>query len=158
LFEIQGNPEAMRFTYCAPDRAATERYVEAYSARFVEDGFAPWVAVCKTDRRVVGWGGLNRDPGAPQWGPEVSYFLHPSYWGRGLASELVRASVDLAFRELKLAALSAFTKAENQASARVLRKAGFWLVSYISELDRDRYSLTAPDWRKANRQEADGRR
>jgi hypothetical protein len=35
----------MWFTYCAPDREATASYIESYSKRFREDGFAPWTAV-----------------------------------------------------------------------------------------------------------------
>jgi ribosomal-protein-alanine N-acetyltransferase len=141
LFEIQSDPEAMRYTYVAPDRDATARYLEAYAARFSEDGFAPWTAVLHREGRVVGWGGLNRDPEAPEWGTEVAYFIHPSYWGRGLATELVQASLQLAFRRLGLKEVLAFTKRENLASQRVLEKAGFAYVCYVPELERDRYSV-----------------
>ena len=109
LFEIQGNPEAMRFTYCASTREDTAWHLEAYAARFVEDGFAPWTVVCRADEQVVGWGGLNRDPKAPHWGTEVSYFLHPRYWGRGFATELATASLQHAFGELGLSEVDAFT-------------------------------------------------
>lgn len=68
LFEIQGDRDAMRHTYVAPDREATTAFLDAYSARFTEDGFAPWVAVLRTERRVIGWGGLNRDPKNPAGG------------------------------------------------------------------------------------------
>ena len=96
---------------------------------------------------MIGWGGLNCDPHAPQWGVEVSYFIHPTCWGRGLATEIVSAALDLAFGELELARVSAFTRPENHASARVLRKAGFRRVDYIAELERDRYSISARDWK-----------
>jgi RimJ/RimL family protein N-acetyltransferase len=102
LFEIQSDPEAMRYTYVAPDRDATARYLEAYAA---------------------------------------PYFIHPSYWGRGLATELVQASLQLAFRRLGLKEVLAFTKRENLASQRVLEKAGFAYVCYVPELERDRYSV-----------------
>jgi RimJ/RimL family protein N-acetyltransferase len=45
LFEIQRDAEAMRHTYVAPDRAATDRFLQRYAARFASDGFAPWTAV-----------------------------------------------------------------------------------------------------------------
>lgn len=138
LFEIQGNPKTMRFTYCAATRKDTARYLEAYAARFAEDGFAPWVVVYRADEHVVGWGGLNRDPKAPHWGTEVSYFFHPHYWGRGFATELVTASLQHAFRDLGLSELHAFTRPANHASARVLQKAGFSRLDYVPELARDR--------------------
>ena len=141
LFEIQGDPEAMQFTYCAPSREDTARHLETYAARFAEDGFSPWTAVCRSNARVVGWGGLNRDPKAPHWGTEVSYFFHPAYWARGLATELVTASLELAFGALGLPEVGAFTKPSNRASARVLRKTGFSFVCYVPELGRDRYRV-----------------
>lgn len=54
LFEIQGDAEAMRFTYVAPDRDATAAHVQAHAARFDEDGFAPWTAVLTSERRITG--------------------------------------------------------------------------------------------------------
>lgn len=149
LFEIQGDHDAMRHTYTAPDREATAAYLNAYSARFPEDGFAPWVAVLREERRVVGWGGLNRDPKDPHWGVEVAYFIHRSYWGRGLASELVHASLALAFRDLRLPEVVAFTRPANHASSRVLIKAGFIFLRHVAELERDQYVITPDSWKGA---------
>ena len=134
LFEIQGNPDAMRHTYCAASREATERYLERY---------APWTVLLRSENRIVGWGGLNRDPDAPHWGTEVSYFIHPSYWGRGLATELVEASLGLAFGSLGLGAVCAYSRPENRASHQVLRKTGFVWVRYVPELERDQYRVVA---------------
>lgn len=144
LFEIQGDPEAMRHTYVALDRDATAAYLEKYAARFHEDGFAPWTALLRKEGRVVGWGGLNRDPSAPEWGTEVSYFIHRSYCGRGLATELVQASLRLAFDEIGLSEVGAFTRPANQASQRVLEKTGFVFVRYVDELERDQYRIERP--------------
>jgi ribosomal-protein-alanine N-acetyltransferase len=149
LFEIQGDPDAMRHTYVAPDRQATARYVDSYSARFPMDGFAPWVAVLRAENRVVGWGGLNRDPKEPHWGIEVAYFIHRLYWGRGLATELVQASLSLGFRELGLAQIVAFTRPANHASGRVLTKSGFLFVRHVPELERDQYVATPDSWNGA---------
>ncbi|MDJ0864474.1 MAG: GNAT family N-acetyltransferase [Myxococcota bacterium] len=147
LFEIQGDLDAMRHTYVAPDLAATVHRLDAYAARFAEDGFAPWVAVLRSERRIVGWGGLNRDPEAPHWGVEVAYFIHRSYWGRGLAGELVHASLALAFRDLRLPEVVAFTRPANRASRRVLVRAGFVFARHVPELERDRYLVTPQDWK-----------
>ncbi len=125
LFAIQGDPVAMRFTSCAPTRAA------------------PWTAVLAGDGRVVGWGGLNRDPEAPEWGVEVAYYLSPSLWGRGLATELVRESVLHAFGDLALPEVSAFVRPENVASVRVLVKNGFERRRFVPQLERDEYLITA---------------
>lgn len=150
VFEIQGDREAMRYTYVAPDRDATARFLDAYAARFHLDGFGPWVALLKGESRVVGWGGLNKDPNAPHWGPEVSYFIHRSYQGRGLATELVRAALELAFRDLGLPEVSAFTMPGNAPSRRVLEKTGFVLVRYVPELERAWYVIRSGDARSGS--------
>ena len=141
LFAMQSDEDAMRYTHVARDRDATSRFLDAYAARFDEDGFAPWVAVMKSDGRIVGWGGLCKDPDAPEWGPEVAYFFHRQYWGRGLATELVRAALTCAFRDLELPEVFAFTRPANIASKRVLAKTGFRRLGYVAELGRDRYVI-----------------
>jgi RimJ/RimL family protein N-acetyltransferase len=141
LFAIQSDPEAMRFTYCSPSREATATRLEEYAARFSEDGFAPWTVVLAAEDRVIGWGGLNKDPGEPEWGPEVAYYLDRAYWGRGLATELVRESLAYAFDDRDLPDVGAFTKPENLASIRLLLKTGFTLVRFVPELERNEYRI-----------------
>jgi ribosomal-protein-alanine N-acetyltransferase len=143
LFAIQSNPRAMQFTYCSPDREATAAYVESYARRFMEDGFAPWTAVFAAEGRVVGWGGLNKDPTQPHWGVEVAYFIDPAHWGRGLATELVQASLFHGFSELGLPEVGAFARPDNHASVRVLGKSGFTWVRFVPELHRDQFRISA---------------
>jgi ribosomal-protein-alanine N-acetyltransferase len=156
LFEIQSDREAMRHTYVATNRDDTKRHLEAYSNRFIEDGFAPWTAVLhhgsdEQEGRVVGWGGLNRDPKEPHWGIEVAYFIHREYWGRGLATELVRASLAHAFRDLALEEVIAFTRPANLGSQRVLKKAGFKFTRHVAELERGLYTVDRESWLDADR-------
>lgn len=141
LYEIQGDREAMRFTYAAPSPVECGRRLRAHEALRTVHGFAPWVAVLRADQRVVGWGGLGIDPFEPGWGPEVSYFLHPAEWGRGLATELVRAAVTHGFETLSLPALGAFARPDNTSSIRVLEKCGFGLLGFEPALERNHYEI-----------------
>jgi len=150
LFAIQSDPEAMRFTYCSPSRFATAAHLESYAARFSEDGFAPWAALLAAEGRVVGWGGLNKDPNAPEWGVEVAYYIASAYWGRGLASELVRESLVHAFDDLALPEVGAFARPANVASVRVLLKTGFAQVRFVPELKRDEYRIFKDSWSRPN--------
>ena len=145
LHAIQSDARAMRHTFVAADRDATVRFLDGYAARFATDGFGPWTALLRHGGEIAGWGGLNRDPSAPQYGVEVSYFIHPRCWGRGLAGEVVGASLDLAFGDLDLDHVLAFTHPDNLASRRVLEKAGFRRIDHVAELERDRYRIDAPD-------------
>lgn len=141
LYRIQGDREAMRFTYWAPSRQECEERLRAYAALAGRLGFAPWTVVLRNGSRVIGWGGLNIDPFDPGWGPEVAYFLHPTCWGRGLATEIVQASLEHGFLDCNLDVIGAFARAENLASIRVLEKCGFRFMQFESLLDRNHYEL-----------------
>ena len=56
---------------------------------------------------------------------EVGYWLGVKYWGKGYATEAVRAMIDHAFTDLDCEALQAAARVTNPASRRVLEKCGF---------------------------------
>lgn len=56
---------------------------------------------------------------------EIGYWLGEPFWGRGLATEAVRAIVDYSFDRLDLTRLFAWVFDTNRSSVRVLEKAGF---------------------------------
>ena len=137
LFSFLGDPEAMRHTHVDATERLVRRRLAAHEWRRRTDGFGPWTVEMADDARVVGWGGLYVDPFDPGWGPEVAYFFHPDVWGRGLAGELVSASIDDADHRLGLPELFAFAMPKNGASRRVLERAGFVAVRHVPEMQRD---------------------
>jgi RimJ/RimL family protein N-acetyltransferase len=56
---------------------------------------------------------------------EIGYWLGVPYWGRGYATEAVRAVIDHAFGDLGHKTLAAGARVSNPASRRVLEKCGF---------------------------------
>ena len=145
LYEIQGNRDAMKFTYWAESRAASAEHLWAYAASKKTNGFAPWTVFHKQDGRIIGWGGLSIDPFDTRWGPEVSYFIHPDHAGRGFATELVRETLNYGFTDHVLTRIIAFARPENTASIRVLTKSGFSEVGYVRELERNQYAVQVGD-------------
>ncbi len=95
--------------------AAKLRHVE-------EHGFGALAVEDREDGAVLGWAGLQHLEGGPE--VELAYYLGRRAWGRGLATELARALVAHARDVLGLARLVAVVRPENQASQRVLAKAG----------------------------------
>ena len=79
------------------------------------------------DGEVVG--GIGIEPGTDVFrrSAEVGYWLGEPFWGRGLATEALRAITDYAFRTLDICRLEAGVFEWNPASARVLEKAGYTL-------------------------------
>ena len=71
---------------------------------------------------LVGGISLDRQPDGDY---EFGYWIAPSHWGRGLASEAARRIVRFAFDELGVDRLSSRYFVDNPASGRVLEKCGF---------------------------------
>jgi RimJ/RimL family protein N-acetyltransferase len=68
-------------------------------------------------------------------GPELGYWLGVAYWGRGFATEAVRALLDHAFGDLEHETLISGARVNNPASRRVLEKCGFqWTGVRLSRL------------------------
>ena len=76
---------------------------------------------------------------------EVAYALRVESWGNGLATEMARAAVQVAFANLGLPDLVAFTLPTNVASRRVMEKAGFAFERDVVHADMPHvlYRLTA---------------
>jgi ribosomal-protein-alanine N-acetyltransferase len=146
LYKIQCDPEAMRYTYCSPSLEESRRRLWAYDALEEQLGYAPWVIVLRSDQRVIGWGGLNIDPFDPGWGVEVAYFFDPAYWGKGFATELVKASLECGFEQHALEEIVAFAHPENHASCHVLEKCGFRYQRFEPRLNRNYYTVKLSDF------------
>jgi len=68
-------------------------------------------------------------------GPELGYWLGVAYWGRGFATEAVRALIDYAFDDLEHDTLISGARVNNPASRRVLEKCGFqWTGVRLSRI------------------------
>ena len=68
---------------------------------------------------ACGFSQLDRHP------PEIGYWLGLKFWGKGYATEAVRAVIDHAFTDLDHEALQSSARVTNPASRRVLEKCGF---------------------------------
>jgi RimJ/RimL family protein N-acetyltransferase len=59
---------------------------------------------------------------------ELGYILAPPMWGKGFATEAIKAVVDMLFRVTMANRLTANSRVQNTASRRALEKAGFAFV------------------------------
>ena len=76
-----------------------------------------------------GVGGIAAEPGEGERrrSAEVGYWLGEPFWGRGIATEVLRAVTEYAFATFDIIRLEAGVFGWNPASARVLEKAGYTL-------------------------------
>ena len=94
--------------------------------------------------RIVGCVGLHEDGGQA----EVGYWIAPTHWGRGIATEALTGLLALA-RLAGHRRIVSRHAADNPASGRVLRKAGFRPTGRarpFRSLGRATAQLTAPEY------------
>lgn len=81
------------------------------------------------DQRVIGWVGMGRSSRYPdQQTLGFGYALHRAYWGYGYATEAVTAALALGVQIFAVSRVSAWCYAANEASRRVLERAGLGLI------------------------------
>jgi ribosomal-protein-alanine N-acetyltransferase len=95
-------------------------FIARVSAQRPETVFA--IAV---EGEAVGSIGFTLGHNVERISAEVGYWVSEAFWGRGIATESVRAVTAFAMAEHGLTRVFALPFAENAASCRVLEKAGF---------------------------------
>ncbi len=106
------------------DTEMLRMFLDRHLAGLARNGFAPNLLFDASTGAFVGRGGLNRVTVLGVDEVEVGYALLPEFWGRGLATEVARASIGYAFDALGCASVVGFTLVHNAASRHVLEKCG----------------------------------
>jgi len=88
-------------------------------------GFGQWAMIDRESGRLVGRTGLLRPENWP--GLEVGWLVGHEFWGRGLATEAGRATLDWAREELGAEHVISCIEDRNERSARVAEKLGMEL-------------------------------
>lgn len=101
--------------------AAAEGLLDRDCQDWERHRIAPWTLVHA--RRDVGVGGFRLGFGDD--GLEVLFHFLPEVWGQGLATEFLTAAMDHARSTLREDRFFGHVDPANEASLRVMRKAGF---------------------------------
>jgi RimJ/RimL family protein N-acetyltransferase len=146
LHAIYGDAETMRYIGSAgrptPDVDATRRTLGVLLDHGVQHGFTLWAIDERDGDPVVGVAGLLLVEGR---GPEVeaAYLVRRDRWGRGYATEALRAVLGIA-ESLQLERVIALAYPGNEASRRVMEKAGMipdgTVTAYGHEMTRHAWS------------------
>ncbi len=122
----------------ASDRRISRWMRDAFPYPYTLDDARTWIACSAiwnpvrnlaivVDGELVGGIGLDVQGDVFKRSAEIGYWLGHAAWGKGIATEAVQALVGHAFREFDVVRLYAGVFEGNEASARVLEKAGFAL-------------------------------
>ena len=88
-------------------------------------GFGQWLFRDRATGSMIGRGGPQHTVASGRDEVEIGWVIVPERWGEGLATELARASLEVAFGPLALREVIAYTQPDNVASRRVMEKTGF---------------------------------
>jgi ribosomal-protein-alanine N-acetyltransferase len=113
---------------------------------FRSDGVGLWGVTLKGQDELIGFCGLRFFDKPPK--VEALYGLMPEHWGKGLATEATRAMLRYGFEEIKLERIHAGADPPNQASFRVMAKAGmkFERRTIIGDLEAIYYFIMREDF------------
>lgn len=115
-------------------REGAEREVARMAEGWRTDGVHKWFAYHRETGDLIGRGGLSRIAIDGARRLEVGWVLHSRHWGKGYATEIGRAGLDLAFGELDAPEVVAFTEVHNARSRAVMNRLG---MTYDKNIDRD---------------------
>ena len=106
-----------------PDIQYTREYLAYISAHYAAGDFFDWAVVERASGRMIGTCGFTRFHCEADCA-EIGYVLHPSFWGRGIATEAVREVIRFGFQRLEVNRIEAKFMEGNEASRRVMEKNG----------------------------------
>jgi ribosomal-protein-alanine N-acetyltransferase len=88
-------------------------------------GYGFWAFRTIGDGQFVGRAGLKKTHLNGKDEVELAYALVPEFWSQGMATEIARATLKLAFEKIALSDVICYTLTRNLASQRVMQKVGF---------------------------------
>lgn len=149
LAVILGDGQVMRYSVRGVlSEHATGDFVRNCRHAYSVDGYGPQALVESASGQLAGFCGLNAELVDGVMEVEIGYRLAPSFWGRGLASEAVQATLRHGFETLRLESVIGIVQPQNAASVKVLLKAGFsdYVHSQYHRLGVRIYRLGQAQW------------
>jgi len=134
FYQIEISQEQHRFTaeaFNPSSSASTEEYIKNLSSINYdkqETGFL--LAIRRRESSgLIGFIGFQNGSLAHNAQAEVFYSIYRDFWGRGFGTEALQGMVRFGFEIIGLHRIVAYCDADNQASKRMMEKAGMNLES-----------------------------
>lgn len=148
LHRLHRDPRVMATLGGPLSEAATRQALDSGLAHWTRHGYGIWVLRDLTTGHFAGRAGLRNITIGGRDEVELLYALMPECWGNGLATEIAAALLRVAFEELRLPDIVAFTLPTNRASRRVMEKVGCRYERDVihAHLTHVLYRISASDW------------
>jgi len=150
LCHIHRNPAVMATLGGVRSDETTRQNLQDYIAHWETHGFGLWLLRDRASGALAGRAGLKWIEVGGAMEIELGYTFLPEYWGRGLATEIAQASLEVGFERLGLDNLVCFTLTTNLASKRVMEKVGFVFAREVVHTGEATllYRLTRDEYRQ----------
>ncbi|MET1255185.1 GNAT family N-acetyltransferase [Aliikangiella maris] len=130
VYEFSSHPQVIEFTgdKLVESRENAKALIEnVWLKEYQQYGYARYALIHKLDARIIGFCGIKFEPEDNL--PDIGYRMLPVYWGQGLATEAVKATLQYAKEKLKLFKIFGEAVDENIASQQVMLKSGLQHVA-----------------------------
>ncbi len=125
---IRGDPDVME--YIGSGHPQTREQVQAILNLSILDwekhGFGRWAVIYKEDKKLIGWCGLKFLDKTSEI--EIGCGIARLYWGKGIGTEAMAASIKHGFEELNVKCIAGVAMPENAGSRRMMEKVGMRYV------------------------------
>ena len=123
---LNADPQVMQHFPATLTRAESDAMVDRLHQFIAGNGWGFWAAEHLETGKLMGFVGLNAPTAALPFAPcvEIGWRLLPEYWGRGLAHEAAIAALQVAFLQLELDEVVAFTALSNTRSMMLMQRLG----------------------------------
>lgn len=140
-FCIWGDAEVMKYVSKTPlSIEQVKNSLELGMTCQKENGYQIWPVLMKDDLKIIGCCGFNSYDEEEKTLEIVFHFMK-EYWGKGYATESVKASIEYGFLVLNVNNIIAAVHPENYASEKVLKKVGMKFIEKRWYDDTKQYEL-----------------
>ena len=155
-WELQSNPQVSIFDGHAP-LANKDELMKKLS--LMSDDPCTFGIIKKEDDKLIGHTGIRPPHNLNNYTMEMGYAIHPNYWGQGYTTEVAKTLINFCFVSLNMEYVVAAHFENNEASRRVLEKAGMTFEgiepkAYEHEIlgliDLYNYRISKKDWKENN--------
>jgi ribosomal-protein-alanine N-acetyltransferase len=138
FFSLNGDEELMRYIRKPKTKEECDRFLEETIAGYKDNpATGRWAVDDKLTGAFIGSFALLPVPGSDEW--QLGYALLKNYWGKGLATELMRKGTQYVFEKMGWKEVYGLTEAAHVRSQNVLRKSGFRLYKTYLEGEKEIY-------------------
>lgn len=135
LFEMNSNPEVMRYLSDPQTQEQVDEMIAKVQARWGKYGFAWWTVLLRDTDTVIGAACLQHLAHIEENPLEIGWRLIPDYHGKGYATEAGQAAMDFGFNTVGVDYVCAVADPENTASTKVMERLGMTYAGIQTHYD-----------------------